>query len=331
MPLRPASLARTAFVLLAAASGARPLQAQASRPGFTNLKVLPQGIAPEKLRAVMSQFTRALGVRCDYCHVDKEGGPGQRGQFALDDKPTKLAARKMMLMVQEINEHQLAGLASRSTPPVQVECMTCHRGIPQPRSLGDDLKLVYDAQGLKPALDRYHALRDKYYGRSAYDFGEVALADLAAKVRAAGHPEDALQLLALNVEMNPASRFAKAQHAAAVVGQAFGSPVKDAGPAAYRELKSRYGAAVVSENLLNQIGYELMGAGRLEAAISALGLAAAEYPASANAFDSLGEAYLKHGEVDRAKECYTKSLQLDPKNTNAQEMVNKLKEGAKPK
>ena len=65
MPLRPVSLARTALVLLAAASGARPLQAQAPRQGFTNLKVLPKDIAPEKLRAVMGQFTRALGVRCD--------------------------------------------------------------------------------------------------------------------------------------------------------------------------------------------------------------------------------------------------------------------------
>ncbi len=46
------------------------------------------------------------------------------------------------------------------------------------------------------------------------------------------------------------------------------------------------------------------------------------FPASANARDSLGEAYMNAGDRARAIENYEKSLNLNPKNTNA---VEKLK------
>ena len=42
--------------------------------------------------------------------------------------------------------------------------------------------------------------------------------------------------------------------------------------------------------------------------------------------DSLGEAYMKAGEKELAIQNYEKSLQLDPKNLNAVEMLRKLKE-----
>jgi cytochrome c-type biogenesis protein CcmH/NrfG len=43
-------------------------------------------------------------------------------------------------------------------------------------------------------------------------------------------------------------------------------------------------------------------------------------------YDSLGEAYMKAGEKELAIQNYEKSLQLDPKNMNAVEMLKKLKE-----
>jgi len=51
-----------------------------------------------------------------------------------------------------------------------------------------------------------------------------------------------------------------------------------------------------------------------------------EYPASGNVYDSLGEAYMKDGQKELAIQNYEKSLQLDPKNQNAVEMLKKLKE-----
>jgi cytochrome c-type biogenesis protein CcmH/NrfG len=49
-----------------------------------------------------------------------------------------------------------------------------------------------------------------------------------------------------------------------------------------------------------------------------------EYPESYNAYDSLGEAYMNNGEKDPAIKNYQKSLQLNPKNVNAVEMLKKL-------
>lgn len=49
------------------------------------------------------------------------------------------------------------------------------------------------------------------------------------------------------------------------------------------------------------------------------------YPQSGNVYDSLAEAYMAKGEKDLAIKNYEKSLELDPKNTNAVEMLKKLK------
>src|SRR5206468_7993673 len=54
-----------------------------------NLKVLPKNTPKEKLSATMIGFTRALGVRCPFCHVGQEGQPLTTYDFVSDQKPTK--------------------------------------------------------------------------------------------------------------------------------------------------------------------------------------------------------------------------------------------------
>src|SRR5262245_28770953 len=127
------SLVRRSIAVLIACIAIGPVSAQ-QREEFKNLKVLPKDIKPEELRAMMGGCTRALGVRCVYCHVGEEGKLKPQ-DFALDDKPTKRKAREMLRMVKAINETYLAGLESRSKPPVGVQCVTCHRGAATPRML----------------------------------------------------------------------------------------------------------------------------------------------------------------------------------------------------
>lgn len=50
------------------------------------------------------------------------------------------------------------------------------------------------------------------------------------------------------------------------------------------------------------------------------------YPKSANAYDSLGEAYMLVGNTELAIENYEKALALNPDNKNAVENLKKLKE-----
>jgi cytochrome c-type biogenesis protein CcmH/NrfG len=49
-----------------------------------------------------------------------------------------------------------------------------------------------------------------------------------------------------------------------------------------------------------------------------------QFPGSSNAYDSLGEAYIKSGDNELAIKNYKKSVELDPGNENAKENLVKL-------
>src|SRR6185503_13100269 len=69
-----------AIVVLAAHSA----QAQFPPQKLQNLKVFPKDIPVRALLDTMGGFTRALGVRCSYCHVGNEGEPLSTYDFAAD-------------------------------------------------------------------------------------------------------------------------------------------------------------------------------------------------------------------------------------------------------
>jgi tetratricopeptide (TPR) repeat protein len=81
----------------------------------------------------------------------------------------------------------------------------------------------------------------------------------------------------------------------------------------------------VSEAQLNAIGYSLLGDKKVREAIEILKLNAVTYPESANVYDSLGEAYLISGDKDLAIRNYRKAVELNPQNTNAIEVLKKLR------
>ena len=70
-----------------------------------NLLVFPKDWSGTRLRPVMIGFTRALGVRCSYCHKGEEGKPLSTYDFASDENPNKDRAREMYRMLGDINEH----------------------------------------------------------------------------------------------------------------------------------------------------------------------------------------------------------------------------------
>jgi photosynthetic reaction center cytochrome c subunit len=84
-----------------------------------NLKVLK----PEDVRVVMGQYVAALGVAdkggCNFCHV--------QGDRASDEKPEKVTARAMIVMLNDVN----AKMAAANLKTV-VTCYTCHRGKTMP-------------------------------------------------------------------------------------------------------------------------------------------------------------------------------------------------------
>lgn len=94
---------------------------------------------------------------------------------------------------------------------------------------------------------------------------------------------------------------------------------------AYKSLKaSEQDAYGFNENILNMLGYYLLGKGRLDDAVSIFKLNVKEYPKSFNVYDSLGEAYMNRGNLWRAKFNYKKSLRINPKNQNGLDMLERI-------
>jgi tetratricopeptide (TPR) repeat protein len=169
-------------------------------PPMTNLQVFPKDTPRPQVVAAMQQFTQALGVRCEYCHVDD---PATRVDMASDEKQTKKTARAMMVMSREIMA-KLPEITGKSADAVtRVGCVTCHRGVAVPKQLADMLTDTASAKGTPAALAEYKDLRTRYYGAMAFDFSEAGL--LAVVQRPGTKPEDAITWLQLNLEYYPKS------------------------------------------------------------------------------------------------------------------------------
>jgi hypothetical protein len=90
--------------------------------------------------------------------------------------------------------------------------------------------------------------------------------------------------------------------------------------------KSELEGQKVNESSLNELGYLLLFANQLQDAIAVFQRNVQEYPQSSNVYDSLAEAYMDAGQKELAIANYEKSLQLDPKNQNAVNMLKKLRQ-----
>ena len=83
------------------------------------------------------------------------------------------------------------------------------------------------------------------------------------------------------------------------------------------EEASAAGSRLAGEELVNNAGYVLLGQSELALAVALLRFNTARHPDSANAHDSLADAYARSGETARARESYGRALQIDPAYINA--------------
>ncbi|MDQ2856215.1 MAG: alpha/beta hydrolase-fold protein [Acidobacteriota bacterium] len=85
----------------------------------------------------------------------------------------------------------------------------------------------------------------------------------------------------------------------------------------YQKLTQKFGYSIpVPENLVNQIGYQYLGAGKSDEAIATFKSNVEHYPASANVYDSLAEAYERAGQIELAAPLYEKAQTLGKQNND---------------
>jgi CubicO group peptidase (beta-lactamase class C family) len=107
----------------------------------------------------------------------------------------------------------------------------------------------------------------------------------------------------------------------------FFAVVKEKGAgAAIAEFRDLLKGDAVSESSMNSLGYRLLGGNKPDDALKIFRLNVERFPNSANVYDSLAEAYMKTGDKQAAIKNYEKSLELDPKNKGAEEMLKKLRQ-----
>ena len=93
----------------------------------------------------------------------------------------------------------------------------------------------------------------------------------------------------------------------------------------YHDLKAAEPATYnFDENELNSLGYQLIRSKKFKEAIRVFQLNVEAYPQSSNVYDSLAEGYMDDGNKPPAIANYQKSLELNPKNRGAVEMLRKL-------
>lgn len=79
------------------------------------------------------------------------------------------------------------------------------------------------------------------------------------------------------------------------------------------------------EGEFNKAGYDLLSGKRFEEAIFVFTMTTQLFPESANAWDSLAEAYWKSGDIVKAKEFYNKAISLDPNGNIGANAIKMLK------
>lgn len=162
---------------------------------------------PPETSPNMQAISQALGVSCDYCHVAERGSG--------TPEPKKDIARAMMAMTRDINAEvqaamPAAGAGVEQSVVTQVQCVTCHRGVPVPRQLSEILTQTLREKGAAAAIEQYRELRKQFYGRQAYDFGENTLLGVAQQITSS-RPSDSIALLQLNLEFYPRSASSYAE------------------------------------------------------------------------------------------------------------------------
>lgn len=100
----------------------------------------------------------------------------------------------------------------------------------------------------------------------------------------------------------------------------------------YHQLKKENARAYNFENEdeLTMYGYLLFWENKVAEALEIFKLIALEFPNSANAYDSLGEAYLSNGDTALSLTNYERSLAMNPDNFNAEDQIERIKHPDKP-
>src|SRR6185436_17741785 len=140
-------------------------QPRTAAQAFKNIQVI-KSMPASQLQSAMSFIAASLGVDCSYCHTPPA--------MEKDDKPTKHTARRMLVMMNEINKNFGDKLV--------VNCATCHRGQTKPAAVETlpPLNIANTDASSRAALPAVDEILNKYVRALG---GDAALNKVRTRVR----------------------------------------------------------------------------------------------------------------------------------------------------
>jgi tetratricopeptide (TPR) repeat protein len=115
-----------------------------------------------------------------------------------------------------------------------------------------------------------------------------------------------------------------------VLKQIIDSSGMDSALSAYNRFNTDYiskrSKVDISEDEINELGYNLKRQNRLQDAIKVFQLNVREHPDSWNLYDGLGEAFMNVGNKENAIKNYEQSVKLNPNNQSGINALRKLKQ-----
>ena len=161
---------------------------QTAEQVFKKIDVL-KGISVDEFMDTMGFFSASLSWNCTDCHG--ENAVDNWANFA-DETPRKITARKMILMVANINKQNFGGVRN-------VTCFTCHRGDARPK-ITPSLVLQYstpfedpnevEARANAPGQPTADQVFDKYFEALGGAQKMAAVTTLVAKGLYSGYDSD---------------------------------------------------------------------------------------------------------------------------------------------
>jgi len=156
------------------------------------------------------------------------------------------------------------------------------------------------------------------------------IADIYKKLHFVQHPETKKRYLSIIPEDNEdviSYDYLKVDDAYKTPSMLLNSGDYEKALAGYLEIKEQDSTSVlIDEGDFNSIGYRLLRDKEYEKAIEVFKMNVVLYPESSNVYDSLADAYVRHGDSLQAFNNYKKALELNNGNKRAKKFVEAYNE-----
>jgi tetratricopeptide (TPR) repeat protein len=152
------------------------------------------------------------------------------------------------------------------------------------------LRATYSADGIVATIDKYHELRDRYFGAGAYDFRPAVLVRLANGLAQQGAWDDSLALATMNEEAHPAEPFAARARMTIQVARQFEEHGVAAALAYFDGERGKEAAGVVDDSILDGLGWRIYRQERIDEALHVFRRNLQLFPAEYIPNESLGDA-----------------------------------------